>query len=65
MKTTGTVGGVSKYVPQFIENVLRGRIVTTHPYGHGIGRAIENIWNLHPGRVIQYLATNAKTRPQD
>jgi hypothetical protein len=29
-KTTGRVEGVPKYVTQFIENDLRGRIVTTH-----------------------------------
>ena len=45
-----------EYVTRFIEKDLRGRIVTTHPDGHCVRRAIGKIWNLHPGQVIQYLA---------
>ena len=47
-------------VTRFIEKYLRGRIVTTHPDGHCIRRATGKIWNLHPGQVIQYLATKCK-----
>jgi hypothetical protein len=39
-KTTGRVEDVPKYVTRFIENDLRGRIVTTHPDGHCVRRAI-------------------------
>ena len=55
-KTTGRVEEVPEYVTRFIEKDLRGRIVTTHPDGHCVRRAIGKIWNLHPGQVIQYLA---------
>ena len=55
-KTTGRVEEVPEYVIRFIEKDLRGRIVTTHPDGHCVRRAIGKIWNLHPGQVKQYLA---------
>jgi hypothetical protein len=53
---------VPKYVTRFIENDLRGRIVTTHPDGHCVRRAIGKIWNLHPEQVIQYLATKCQKK---
>ena len=56
-KTTGRVEEVPKHTTRFIVNYLRGRIVTTHPDGHCVRRAIGKKWNLHPGQVIQYLAT--------
>ena len=56
-KITGRVKGAPEYVTQFIENALHGPIVTTHPDKHYVRRAIEKIWNLHSGQVIQYLAT--------
>ena len=59
-KTTGRVEEVPEYVTRFIEKDLRGRIVTTHPDGHCVRRAIGKIWNLHPGQVIQYLATKCQ-----
>ena len=59
-KTTGGVEDVPEYVTKFIESDLRGRIVTTHPDGHCVRRAIGKIWNLHPGQVIQYLATKCQ-----
>ena len=49
-----------KYVSQFIENNLRGRKITSHPDGHCVRRAKGKIWNLHPGQVIQYLATKCQ-----
>jgi hypothetical protein len=39
-KTTGRVEEVPEYVTRFIEKDLRGRIVTTHPDGHCVRRAI-------------------------
>jgi hypothetical protein len=59
-KITGRVEEVPVYVTRFIENDLRGRIVTTHPDGHCVRRAIGNIWNLHPDQVIQYLTTKCQ-----
>jgi hypothetical protein len=42
-KPTGRVEELPKYVTQFIENYLRGRIVTIHPDGHCVRRAIGKI----------------------
>ena len=47
-------------VTQFIENELKGRIVTTHPDGPCVRRAIGKIWNLHPGQVIKYMGEKCK-----
>ena len=47
-------------ITQFIENELKGRIVTTHPDGHCVRRAIGKIWNLHPGQVIEYMGEKCK-----
>ena len=51
----GRVEKVPKCVTRFIENGLRGRIVTTPPDGHCLRRAIGKICNLRPGQAIQYL----------
>jgi hypothetical protein len=59
-KTIGRFEGVPKYIPQFIENDPRGRIVPTQPDGRCVRKVIGKIWNLHPGHVIQYLAMATK-----
>ena len=34
--------------------------LSTYPDGHCVRGAIRQIWNLHPGQVIQYLATKCQ-----
>ena len=53
-RTTGRVVDIPNNITQFIERELKGRIVTTHPDGHCVRRAIGKIWNLYPGQVKEY-----------
>ena len=59
-RTTGRVVDIPNNITQFIENEFKGRIVTTHPDGHCVRRAIRKIWNLHPGQVIKYMGEKCK-----
>ncbi|HIB76237.1 MAG TPA: hypothetical protein EYO58_01200, partial [Flavobacteriales bacterium] len=51
----GKVLHVPQQVEEFINTILQGEIVYSHPDGHCLRRSIAKIYNLHPGVVIQYM----------